>query len=264
MPVPNTSLLEDLVISHCPNLVSLKSSGNLPKFLKFLSINECSKLESIAEGLPDNTSFECIEKICVRGCPTLVSLLGNLASRELTELVLNDCEKLEALPNGMHHLISLQELDLRSCPGIVTFPEGGFPTKITSLQINSLNICKALLEWGLHRFTSLRRLNITGGCEDVVSFPQEETGMLLPTSLNQLSIAHFPNLKSLSPFLLSLTSLGQLYLRNCPNLKYFPENGLPSSLSQLYIYRCPFLKKRCAKDKGKYWPIIAGIPKVVL
>lgn len=88
--------------------------------------------------------------------------------------------------------------------------------------------------------------------------------MLLPTSLNQLSIAHFPNLKSLSPFLLSLTSLGQLYLRNCPNLKYFPENGLPSSLSQLYIYRCPFLKKRCAKDKGKYWPIIAGIPKVVL
>ncbi|XP_031279872.1 putative disease resistance RPP13-like protein 1 [Pistacia vera] len=61
--VPNTSLLEDLVISQCPNLVSLTSGGNLPKSLKYVSINECSKLESMAEGLHDNTSFECIEKI---------------------------------------------------------------------------------------------------------------------------------------------------------------------------------------------------------
>ncbi|KAI9170365.1 hypothetical protein LWI28_026845 [Acer negundo] len=45
--------------TSCPSVTSLWSSrGNLPKALRYFSITECSKLESIAKGFHDNTKLE--------------------------------------------------------------------------------------------------------------------------------------------------------------------------------------------------------------
>ncbi|XP_031279890.1 putative disease resistance protein At3g14460 [Pistacia vera] len=266
-------------IDNCPNLFSFSPRGNLPTALGSLSIRQCSKLESIAETVNDNTSLQrfridgcknlkllpdCLNKLShlqefkVMDCPSFIQFPdGGLPSTKLSTLYINECEKLVALPNGMCNLTSLRNLTIQKCPGIVSFPEDGFPTNIWSLEIKDANICKPLFEWGLHRLTSLSELKISGGCDDVESFPQEEIGMKLPTSLDTLEIENFPNLESLSSSVQNLTSLTELHFVRCPKLKYFP-NGLPPSIDYLYIGGCPLLEEKCKKNAG-YWPIIANI-----
>ncbi|KAK3199380.1 hypothetical protein Dsin_022795 [Dipteronia sinensis] len=88
-------------------------------------------------------------------------------------------------------------------------------------------------------------------------------GMLLPSSLTELIIARFLNLRYLSSKgFQNLTSLESLRIRDCPKLTSFPEAGLPSSLLQLYINDCPLLKKQCKRYKGLEWSKIAHIPCV--
>ncbi|XP_031279832.1 putative disease resistance protein At3g14460 [Pistacia vera] len=242
-------------IDNCPNLVSFSPRGNLPTALGYLSIRQCSKLESIAERVNDNTSLQEIE---IMDCPSFIPFPdGGLPSTKLSALYINECERLAALPNGMCNLSSLRNLKIQKCPGIVSFPEDGFPTNIWSLEVKDANICKPLFEWGLHRLTSLSVLKISGGCDDVESFPQEEIGIKLPISLATLEIENFPNLESLSSSVQNLTSLGRLHFLRCPKLKYFPK-GLPSSIYDLYIDGCPLLEEKCKKN-AEYWPIIANV-----
>ncbi|KAK1577999.1 hypothetical protein Q3G72_026752 [Acer saccharum] len=232
--LPDT--LRKIELSRCSNLATLASRGNLPKALRYLSITECSKLKLIAKGLHDNTKLE--------------------------KLYIDDCEKLETLPMGINNLISLAKLAICNCPAMVSIPEGGFPTSLTSFEIVDTNICKSLFEWGLHRLTSLQLLGI-GRCSDVMSFPQEETGMILPTSLTALGIFDFPNLERLSSIAQNLTCLEKLNLSQCPKLKYFPDDGLPKSLKQLEIKDCPLLEERCKEGEGPYWSIISHLSKEV-
>ncbi|KAJ4723710.1 Disease resistance protein [Melia azedarach] len=294
-----TCVLENLIIGYCENLEYLDElpatlqhldlgycsklaffRGNLPKSLKYFHAYACPKLESIGENL-DNTSFEVImisscnnlkflpnglcklrnlQEICVRDCPNLVSFCkGVLLSIKLTKLVINRCEKLETLPN-CSSLSSLQNLAIEECPRIASIPEYGIPTNLTSLRISDKN-CKPFFKWGLSRFTSLKKLYIRS-CLNVVSFPQEESGMLLPASLSLLDIFNFPNLECLSSKVESLTSLESLHLSYCPKLKYFPRNGLPSSLLQLYIKSCPLIEEKCRKGEGQDWHLIIHIPYV--
>ncbi|KAG2664669.1 hypothetical protein I3760_16G093700 [Carya illinoinensis] len=217
----NTSLLEYLYIENCPSLKSLTSSGELPLTLKQLSILYCRKLETIAKRLHHNSFLEVIR---ISGCESLISLpMG----------ILSLCH---ALPNCTHGLTSLQELQLRACPGILFFLEEGFPTNLRSLVISDLNITEALFEWGLHRLASLSRLVVSVGCQHLVSFPK----MKLPAdSLTNLTIERFLNLECISSEgFRSLTSLEQLRIEECGKLTSIPENGLPFSLLKLYIYKC--------------------------
>jgi hypothetical protein len=139
-----------------------------------------------------------------------------------------------------------------------------------------------LLEWGLHKLTSLQHLDIQGGCPHLVSFPE----MMLPASLTSLYIRNFQNLKYLSSkgfrYLSSLKtlrigwceklmsfpddglppSLLDLRIVCCEKLTSFTEDGLPPSLQQLHIANCPLLKERCKKDQGRAWIKIAHLPCV--
>ncbi|GAY32627.1 hypothetical protein CUMW_274030 [Citrus unshiu] len=269
--------LEHLEVICCSNLAFLSRNGNLPQALMYLRVEDCSKLESLPERL-DNTSLEEIDirwlknlkslpaglhnlhhlqKITISNCLNLESFPEEgLPSTKLTHLTIWNCENLKALPNCMHNLTSLLNLEIRWCPSVVSFPEDGFPTNLHSLEIAHLKISKALLEWGLNRFTSLRRFTIWGGCPDLVSPPP------FPASLTELWISDMPDLECLSSIGENLTSLEDLYLIDCPKLKYFPEQGLPKSLLQLRIKGCPLIEERCRKDEGKYWPMISHIPRV--
>lgn len=159
----------------------------------------------------------------------------------------------------MHNLTSLQGLELENCPSIVTFPEDGFPSNLSSLEIRDMKISMPLFKWGLQRFTSIRKLKV-GGCSDVVLFPQLEIGMTLPASLTSRCLSKFPNLERLSSIAENLTSLERLSLSDCPKLKYFPEKGLPTSLLKLKVYRCPLIKERCRMNEGQYRHFIVHIP----
>ena len=277
----NTSL-EYLEIGCCQSLKSLTSSGELLVTLKYLQIFNYNKLESIAKSCHHNSSLEVIDirscenlkslpedihslsnldQIFINGCPTLVSFSdGGLLSANLRELTISKCEKLQTLPNHIHNLSSMQLLQIQDCSGIVSFPKVGFPTNLTSLFIhNMVSFSEGFFEWGLHRLTSLKQLEIDGGSSHLVSFPE----MMLPASLSSLSIKHFLNLKYLSSKgFRFLTSLEKLSIGRCEKLTSFPEDGLPPSLLQLYIIGCPLLKERCKKDRGQESFQIAHIPYV--
>ncbi|TXG56381.1 hypothetical protein EZV62_017694 [Acer yangbiense] len=266
--------------------LTMLSSGPLPESLCHLKIEHVPKLESIAERFPQNASLEdiCIwdcenlisipkglhnlshlQKIDVFKCPSIVCFPEGGLPTSLREVVISKCEKLQALPDRFHSLNSLQKLRIVECPSMTSFPEYGFPTKITSLEIeDSVNMYKALVEWGLHNLTCLTSLDIKG-CPGAESFPQQEMGMLLPDSLTRLNIERFPRLKSLCNHgFQSLTSLESLWISDCSNLICFPEQGLPSSLLELRILRCPLLKEGCKRDKGIQWSKISDIPCVLI
>ncbi|KAH9750225.1 putative disease resistance RPP13-like protein 1 [Citrus sinensis] len=277
-----SSLLEELKIESCPSLTCIFSKnelpatleslevGNLPQSLKSLRVESCSKLESIAERLDNNTSLETIS--------------------------IWTCENLKFLPSGLHNLRQLQEIEIWECENLVSFPQGGLPcaklsmltvygcerlkalpkglhnlTNLHSLEIHgNTKIWKSMIEWGrgFHRFSSLRELKISRCDDDMVSFPPEDirlgTTLPLPASLTSLEIGYFPNLERLSSSIVDLQNLTSLFLYHCPKLKYFPEKGLPSSLLELIIYRCPLIAEKCGKDGGQYWDLLTHIPHVAI
>jgi hypothetical protein len=150
------------------------------------------------------------------------------------------------LLNCIHNLTSLQSSSL-----VVV---SSFTANLTSLEIRNCNFNEALLEWGLHRLTSLQRLYIMANVE---SFPEK----MLPVSLTTLSISCFHNLKYMSSFQ-SLTSLTTLGIQECEKLTSFPKDGLPPSLLTLRVLNCPLLNEHCKKDQGREWFKIAHIPYV--
>ncbi|XP_024039047.1 putative disease resistance RPP13-like protein 1 isoform X1 [Citrus clementina] len=302
----NSSLLEHLGIRYCPSLTCIFSKnelpatleslevGNLPPSLKSLCVYGCSKLESIAERLDDNTSLEIIridfceklknlpsglhnlrqlQEIKIWWCGNLVTFPeGGLPCAKLTRLEIYDCKRLEALPKGLHNLKSLQELRIGGeLPSLEE--DDGLPTDLRSLEIIfNTKIWKSMIErgQGFHRFSSLRHLSIEGCDDDMVSFPPEAedkrlgTALPLPASLTSMWIGDFPNLERLSSSIVDLQNLTELRLHDCPKLKYFPEKGLPSSLLQLQIWGCPLMKEKCRKDGGQYWDLLIHIPFVLL
>jgi Leucine-rich repeat (LRR) protein len=274
--------LQQLDIRYCGQLESIAKSEELLATLKQLDIWGCGQLESIAKSFHHNSSLEKIDirrcenlkslptgihtlshlgMIHIRGCPTLASFPdGGLLPSNLRKLtIVGDMPR---LPNCIHNLTSLQNLEIwRKSPNVVSvvssFSEEGFPANLTSLTIGNCNFTQALLEWGLHRLTSLQYLCISGGCPNVESFPEK----MLPASLTNLSIRSFPNLKYLSS-LQSLTSLQELQIGWCKNLTSFPEDGLLPSLLRLHVSKCPLLKEHCKKDHGREWFKMAHIPYV--
>ncbi|KAL9451901.1 hypothetical protein AB3S75_013476 [Citrus x aurantiifolia] len=300
-----SSLLEELEIRDCPSLTCIFSKnelpatleslevGNLPPSLKFLFVYECSKLESIAERLDNNTSLEYInisncenlkilpsglhnlrqlQEISIAYCGNLVSFpQGGLPCAKLSKLRIYGCERLEALPKGLHNLTSLQQLTIERGVELPSLEEDGLPTNLQSLDIRgNMEIWKSMIERGrgFHRFSSLRHLKISRCDDDMVSFPPEVkrlgTALPLPASLTFLWIFNFPNLERLSSSIVDLQNLTYLYLQYCPKLKYFPEKGLPSSLLQLNIYDCPLIAEKCRKDGGQYWDLLTHIPSVAI
>ncbi|TQD85022.1 hypothetical protein C1H46_029413 [Malus baccata] len=264
--------LRRIVIRDCKSLKSLVDeeecerlgliapngffSDNTNHCLEYILISNCQNLKSLPDGL---CHLSNLQTLVIGFCGSLVSfprLSGGRRASNLRGIIIKDCEKLEALPEDMHNLNSLEQL-------IIDYREGlTFPPNLTSLIIWKVKSCKSLweLEWGLHRLTSLK---IGGKDPDMVSFPPDMVRMetLFPTSLTNLSIDGFPNLKNLSSKGFQfLTSLQSLELWNCPKLASIPEEGLPPSLEQLFIIRCPVLKERCQPGKGRYWHKISHIP----
>ncbi|KAL1149916.1 hypothetical protein V6Z11_A10G222400 [Gossypium hirsutum] len=268
--------LQELQIYSCKSLKRINRS-ELPSTLKTLRIKKCPKLESISQEIQDNSSLESIEiygcdmlkglpqglnklkhckRIWINNCSNLISLgESGLPTTNLEVLRLYSCRRLQALPGNMHSLNALKKLEIRDCPNVTSILEEGIPTHLTSLRIGGPNIWKAILERDLHTLTCLKSLDIlSNGCPDAVSFPQEEIGVTLPSSLTYLCISDFPKLESLSSNgFHNLTSLQRLTIANCPNLKTLPGNNMLSSLLELNIVGCPMMEERCKRDKGPEW-----------
>ncbi|XP_017980271.1 PREDICTED: putative disease resistance RPP13-like protein 1 [Theobroma cacao] len=275
--------LRRLYLRGCLKLASLSESGKLPIGLKGLYLSFCPELESIAEVIDENACLESISfcncgikslpqgldklnhlrSIEINRCSNLVSLEGFLPTTNLTNLWISECENLRALPNCMPNLTSLRELTVWNKSGDqISIPEEGISANLTSLKISVPRNYESLIKWGLHRLTSLKTLDISGrGCPNMVAFPPEEIGMMLPPALMKLSIKNFKNLKCLSSKgFRNLTSLHHLSISSCPKLTFLPEKDMLLSLLKLCIGDCPLLEEKCKRGKGREWSKIAHLP----
>ncbi|KAK8276774.1 hypothetical protein V6Z11_D10G223900 [Gossypium hirsutum] len=268
----NACVLQKLNIFSCESLKRINRSV-LPSTLKTLEIYLCPKLESISQEIQDNSSLESIESLVLKhftslhisNCSNLISIgESGLPTTNLQLLRFISCRGLQALPGNLHSLNALKELEIWDCPNVESILEEGIPTILISLSIGP-NIWKAILERDLHTLTCLKSLSISSGCPDAVSFPQDEKGFTLPSSLTSLFISDFPKLENLSSNgFRNLTSLQCLTIENCPNLKTLPGNNMLSSLLELNMRWCPMMEERCKRDKGPEWSKISHIPCVAV
>ncbi|CAL5444307.1 unnamed protein product [Camellia sinensis] len=241
--------LETLFLSSCDALKPMWL-GFFPK-LQSLEIQLCTNFNSITDlnmlGLQNLTS---LESLFLNGFSNLISFLrGGLPGLNLTDFRIWHCEKLKSLQ-------------------IESFPEGGLPASLHSLEITN---CSKLIarrrEWDLQRLPSLRHFTLAGKYvmewgesfreDGVESFPEEG---LLPLTLMSLWIEYLPNLKSLNNRGLQvLGSLKYMKIVKCPKLQSLVEEGLPTSLFMLELFGRPILKPRYLHGEGQDWHKIACV-----
>ena len=166
---------------------------------------------------------------------------------------ISSCSKLRLL---VHTHSSLRKLILRDCSEFL-FHREGLPSNLRELEVCRCNQLTSQVDWDLQRLTSLTKLTIKGGCEDVELFPKE---CLLPSSLTYISISDLPNLKSLySRGLQRLTSLLQLEIRNCTELQF--SIGVRSStpyFSQniILVPKAPILNRSRSSPPYHSWNLV--------
>ncbi|XP_027113926.1 putative disease resistance RPP13-like protein 1 [Coffea arabica] len=270
--------LERLILENCDTVkVKVEWLASFP-MLKRVQFYKCKSVEMLSvpaapapgignqSGMTTTTTtsstssvMASLQHLHISGCDDLMSF----RAPSLTELYILDCEKLTSLPQRMESLLpSLRYLYLGNCPEIECFPEGGLPSTLQALKIFG---CKKLVsrrrEWGLEKLPSLTESVISGPCDEVESFPEED--WLLPCTLQYLHLNYLQNLKVLNySALRHLTSLQNLGFNDCPRLQSLPEEGLPASLTELRFSKCPLLKPRLEWEKGQDWPKVAHIPCV--
>ncbi|CAL5381766.1 unnamed protein product [Camellia sinensis] len=265
--------LETLSLAGCDALKSMPL-GFFPK-LRSLEIQYCTNFESLSVQNRDRLGLQnltSLESLLLNGLSdNMVSFpRGGLPLPNLTNFSIWCCYKLKSLPEGMHTLLpSLKSLELSDCPEIESFPEGGLPSNLSSLEIrNCSKLTARRREWNLQRLPSLRHFTLTG--EYNMSFPEDGMDFfpeewLLPSTLISLDIEYLSNLKSLNKKGLQLLgSLKKLKIAGCPQLQSLPEEGLLPSLFMLDIFDCPMLKLHCLKEEGHDCHKIVRVPFVFI
>ncbi|KAG5578333.1 hypothetical protein H5410_058467 [Solanum commersonii] len=299
--------LEQLSIANCKNCYSLPALGKLP-FLKFLSIRGMHGITEVTgefygswsskkpfnslvglrfEDMPEwkqwhvlgNGEFPTLENLSIRNCPEL-SLetpiqLSSLKSFEVSGcpkvgVVFDDAELLRSQIEGMKQI---EELHIRDCNSVTSFPFSILPTTLKRIGISGCRKLKLDPPVG-EMSMFLERLSLKGcNCIDDTSHLRARSlsvykchnltrRFLIPTVTETLNIWNCENVEKLSVAcggtqLTSLSivgckklkwlpermqellpSLKDLELSNCPEIESFPEGGLPFNLQQLHIYNC--------------------------
>ncbi|KAK9912834.1 hypothetical protein M0R45_036674 [Rubus argutus] len=236
---------EYLVIEDCSSLKSLPG-GKLPSTLKHIEIQNCISLDSLPKDMIQNNTR--LEFLKVSECHSVMTFPEGTFGlpavtfgmvMNLKQLIINNCTKLQLIPEGLHNLIHLNSLEISECPLLETIAEFGLPTSM--LQSIKISKCRSLksLPNRMYSLTCLQELCVEG-CSNLLSFP--EGG--LPTNLLSLSILDCEKLVPTFEWgLHGLTCLTNLTFGGCEALVSFPQDWLlPTTLSSLQLQRLPNLE----------------------
>ena len=187
-----------------------------------------------------------LTKLSIVRCSSLISLQQGLLLPFLQELHFSRCEIMEGLPSEMHSFTSLQVLRITGCPKIRFFPKGGLPTNLKSLYIAEVNIKQPVLEWGLHLLLFLEDLELINAGSSIDTVESIRGPDLLPSSLSELKMEGFPNLKSI--YCSILPNLTRITIVRCPKFESFGDNHLPSRLQEMDIRECDLMEQHLKSD----------------
>ncbi|XP_057510536.1 putative disease resistance protein RGA4 [Actinidia eriantha] len=205
-----------------------------------LEINDCNELTTLWQNVVTlEHCLPALRSLQIIGCPQLVSLFEEEEEEEerqqlqqleglsfmtrLESLTLRNCEKLEKLPRWLHTLPFLGELEINSCPSLVSFPEKGLPSTLRTLEISRCSALKSLPEWMTHTNYNLEVL-IVRQCPSLKYIISSRGG--LPPSLKVICIGYFDMLESLvaeEGMKINCPSLESFEIRRCKNLKFLPN-----------------------------------------
>ncbi|XP_014512377.1 disease resistance protein RGA2-like isoform X1 [Vigna radiata var. radiata] len=228
MSSPCFKSLTYLKLWFCRNCIKLPVLRKLPS-LKRLVIGGAKYVKYVQEESnddDDHVAFMALEYLSLESLPSLIRLSSEDGENQfpcLFTLKVNDC------PNfSLHGLHSLKTLEIMRLPKLKVWP-------------------------GLQCLTSLEVLGITG-CDEV-------EGLQYMTALKKLSLRNLPNMESLPDCFGELSLLRELSIVGCYKLMRLSTSLSLSSVEVLSILDCNLeLSKRCEKENGEDWPIIAHIP----
>ncbi|KAL2514485.1 putative disease resistance RPP13-like protein 1 [Forsythia ovata] len=259
----NITSCRDLKIINCPSLKMMTTLEDCSTSLEHLTIRDWVNL-NLTNLLGCSHNYSSLARLFIYDCDGLESFpQGGLPIPNLRYLEINGCRNLRSLPDRMEQLLCLEDLNVVYCPSLTeSSHQRNIPPNLISLTISNSGV-KPLGELDLHKLTSLEFLYLGSVYQELVSFSNDnDQHYLLPPSLKSLSLWNLPNLEILSTGFQNLTSLRHLHLWSCPKLEALPMEDHLYNLLSLSISNCPLLKKRCLRNEGDYWPIIADIPNV--
>ncbi|XP_027340361.1 TMV resistance protein N-like [Abrus precatorius] len=253
--------LERLDLSGCTDLLQLHPSIGLLEKLAFLSLRNCSNLESVnfgsvsnlcslrvlhlsgctkLENTPDFASAINLEYLDIDGCTSLSMVhesIGALA--KLTFLSLRECKNLVNVTNNIDTMISLKTLDLYGCLKLMNLPLGqtfNSSSHLEFLIFLDIGFCSLLeVPDAIGELRCLERLNLEGN--NFVSLPYSIKGLHCLAYLN-LSHCHELNVLPELPSS-SASSVG----------RYFKTvSGSHDHRSGLYVFDCPKVANMLSKN----------------
>ncbi|KAE8680047.1 putative Purine permease 11 [Hibiscus syriacus] len=260
--VSNLPLLYDIEIDGCKELV-LSDVADFPPLRK-VSLSNISKLSPLTEKLVSGLSN--LEHLSISSCNNLVSLpweqfasvrdLRSLRSLEMSSfteiefeerqlqlekasniesLTIANFEKLHRLPQDLHFLTFLTEMQIKGCRSLVLISMNNLPPALKRLVIIGCTNLQCLVDQGenttISNTCSLEHLEIMV-CPLLVS-------LSLPIRLQILMVANCSRLTSLSSSGELPSGLKQLLVKDCLGLESIVQAiHETSSLELLEICRC--------------------------
>ncbi|XP_049372092.1 uncharacterized protein LOC125837001 [Solanum verrucosum] len=263
--------LETLNLSNCINLeevhhslgflkklctLKLTNCKRLKRFpvlcidsLEYLNLERCSSLEIFPEilgsmNLKLKSGLRCLD---LRGLENLVTLPSSICKlKNLVELNVSACSKLESLPKEMGDLENLEWLDAKNT--LISQPP---PSIVCLNKLHFLQLAKQKSEVGLEDRVyfvfplvsdGLRLLEILNlsYCNLIDGGLPEDIGFL--SSLNELYLTG-NNFEHLPPSIAQLGALRSLDLSDCKRLKKLPGFGGMQNLETLNLSNCMNLEE---------------------
>ncbi|XP_060669495.1 putative disease resistance protein At3g14460 [Ziziphus jujuba] len=233
--LPRTPAIRHLDLSKCEQL----EVRGLPQTVETISVGGCRGVESLMKALRESQTCS-LQSLCINDCSLPISFPTGCLPATLTQLRINNCEKLEF---PMHHdslKTSLQSVSIqKSCGGsLIFFPLDFFPSLNYLCFEECENLESLIVSDGLpyqHGLICLSSLRIER-CLKLISFPN---GGLHAPNLTHLTVQDCKKLKELPEQMAKLLpSLEELRIADCPEVESFPEGGLPSNLCSLWIKNC--------------------------
>ncbi|THG17640.1 hypothetical protein TEA_014749 [Camellia sinensis var. sinensis] len=234
--------------------------------LEELRIRNCEKLTTLWQNevrLQHKPPAPALRHLEIENCPQLISLFeeevegkdGPQLQRQQQEqegppylmglmyLGIDNCKKLEKLPEGLHALKCLQKMKVQNCPSLTYLLfRGGLPAALEELDIAHLSKLESLLaEEGMKiSCPSLKSIRINA-CKNLKSL----TDAMHSSNNNELKNISLVDIRGCEDmgslpegwFRVATSNLRDLLIYDCKKLKALPYDL--SSLQELKVWKCP-------------------------